>query len=145
VYSFEKLVSRLVDSKTGKDLALDGTSQDFSPSGQLSPRRDVLAMASASGGVELLNADLRCSERSFEPSDPPPAKASDWRSSAAAYSPDGKLREWSTADGQFKVEAQFFGKTGDTIRIKRKDNGKVIPIQLEKLSSADQAYVKGLR
>jgi hypothetical protein len=59
--------------------------------------------------------------------------------------PEREFREWSTADGMFKVEAQFLGKIGDTIRLKRKDNGKVISVPLEKFSEADQTYVKGLR
>ena len=357
VYCIEKLVNRLVDTKTGKDLELNALTINLSASGHLSLRRDVLAMASESGGVVLMSADLKRSEGSFEPSDPPPALGKDWRSCAAAYSPDGKFvaaarptgrmtlwtadgfkqtgaqgisahtgkidalhfttsdlislgldgkvkrwnpadgkelaafslgaeldrgwllaegqiaaivrkpvageleffqiptktgdelkllatipvvtlfdgfptvnreftipqialspngqrlalyaqsgssgltitqtgiydvsgfmpklavnpgtsgseidprvtgtknpttkgpttkttpapkperefREWSTADGQFKVEAQFVGKTGDTIRIKRKDNGKILSVPLGKFSEVDQAYVQGLR
>ena len=62
-----------------------------------------------------------------------------------APKPEREFREWSTADGMFKVQAQFIGKLGNTIRIKRKDNDKVIMVPLDKLSEADQAYVKELR
>jgi len=66
-------------------------------------------------------------------------------SPAPTPKPEREFREWSTSDGLFKVEAQFLGKTGDNIRLKRKDNGKVISVSLEKFSEVDQAYVKGLR
>lgn len=56
-----------------------------------------------------------------------------------------EFREWTTADGKFKVEAQFVGKLGSTVRLERKDTGNVVSIPLEKLSDVDQAYVKGLR
>jgi WD40 repeat protein len=353
IYCFEKLVSRLVDTNTGKELSASGISIDYSPSGMFSAKKNVLALAAHAGGVELLSADLQKSEVSFEPKDPPPQNPKDWRACAAAYSPDGKFvagarpngrlylyvtsgfkeasqqavsahagkiealaftpgellslgidgklkrwstpdakelaaysfpsaldrgwllangqvaatvskpvdgelkffqvpvkegdelklvatipivtlfdgfptvhrefsvpqialspdgqrlalagmagsndlaitriaiydvssfmpklavasatesdprvtgsgvrqpltkttpapmpkterefREWNTADGMFKVEAQFVGKTGDNIRLKRKDNGKVITVPLEKFSEEDQAYVRGLR
>jgi WD40 repeat protein len=355
IYCFEDLVSRLVDLKTGKDITNNGTLVQLAASGQLSLKRDWLLMAAASGGVQMITSDMKRSEGSFEPADPPPSNPKDWACCAAAYSPDGKFvagarptgrltlwtaegpkqtgaqgisahtgkidalwfttselislgldgkvkrwnpadghelavfsfgaqldrgwllaegqiaaivrkpvageleffriptkagdelkllatipivtlfdgfptvnreftipqialspngqrlalcgqsgsvgltitqtgiydvsgfmpklmvnagtasasdndprvtgtaskppltkttpapkperefREWSTADGQFKVEAQFLGKTGDTIRLKRKDNGKVIAVPLEKFSEADQAYVRSLR
>jgi hypothetical protein len=72
-----------------------------------------------------------------------PAKT---KSPAAAPMPtEREFRVWKTSDGAFSVEAQFVGKIGDTVRLKRKDNDKVISVPLEKLGDADQTYVKGLR
>lgn len=56
-----------------------------------------------------------------------------------------EFRTWKTADGAFSVEAQFAGKIGTLVRLKRKDNDKVISVPLEKLSDDDQTYVRGLR
>ncbi|WP_254507942.1 SHD1 domain-containing protein [Anatilimnocola floriformis] len=56
-----------------------------------------------------------------------------------------EFRNWKTADGASTVEAQFLGKIGDNVRLKRKDNEKVITIPLAKLSAEDQTYVRGLR
>lgn len=56
-----------------------------------------------------------------------------------------EFRVWKTADGAFSVEAQFVGKIGELVRLKRKDNEKVISVPLDKLSNGDQTYVRGLR
>jgi WD40 repeat protein len=100
VYCFEKLVSRLVDTNTGKELSMSGISIDYSPSGMLSPKKNVLALAAHAGGVELLSADLQKSEVSFEPKDPPPPNPKDWRACAAAYSPDGKFVAGARPNGR---------------------------------------------
>ncbi|WP_425614532.1 SHD1 domain-containing protein [Anatilimnocola sp. NA78] len=92
IYCIEKIVNRLVDVTTGKDIATHGIAIDFSPSGGLSAKKDLLFLASASGGVGILKADLSEAPGNFEPTvDPPPPLAKDWRGTAAAYSADGKF------------------------------------------------------
>lgn len=102
IYCFEDLVSRLVDIKTGKDLTNNGTLVSLSSSGQLSPKRDRLVMVAVSGGVELLTADLKRSEGSFTPADPPSIK-NEWRGCAAAISPDGKFVAGARANGRLSL------------------------------------------
>lgn len=103
VYCLEKLVNRLVDVKTGKELASNGVSNDHSPSGGLSAKKDLLVLASASGGVELLTADQMRSEVTFEPKDPPPPNPKDLRTCAAAYSADGKFVAGARANGRLTL------------------------------------------
>ena len=64
---------------------------------------------------------------------------------AAQPKVEREFRTWTSADGTFTIEAQFVGKIGDSIRLKRKDNEKVITVPAAKLSESDLQYVKGLR
>lgn len=113
VYCLEKLACRLMDTNTGKQIAINGNSVDHSPSGALSANKNVLALASASGGVELLSADLARSETSFEPGDQQPPNPKDWRACAAAYSSDGKLIAAARPNGRLCLwTADGFKETG---------------------------------
>lgn len=113
IYCFESLVSRLVDLKTGKDITNNGTLVQLSSSGQLTSKRDLLAMAAASGGVVLITADMKRSETSFEPADPPPPNPRDWACCAAAYSPDGKYVAGARPTGRMTLwTAAGFKQTG---------------------------------
>lgn len=113
VYCQEKLVNRLIDVKTGKELASNGVSVDHSPSGGLSAKKDLLILAAASGGVEVFTADKLGSEGSFETKDPPPPNQKDWRSCAAAYSADGKFVAGARANGRMTIwQADGFKEAG---------------------------------
>ena len=112
IYCFESMVSRLVDLQTGKDITNNGSLVQLSTSGQLSPRRDVLAMAAVSGGVQLLTADLKKSEASLMPPDPKSAIPADWQCTAA-YSPDGKFVAGGRPTGQLCLwRVDSFKQTG---------------------------------
>jgi hypothetical protein len=133
--------------------------REFSvPQIALSPAGQRLALAGMSGSNELAITRIAIYDvSSFMPKltvasaseSDPRVIGTGPKPSVTKTTPAPKLerefREWSTADGLFKVEAQFLGKTGDNIRLKRKDNGKVISVPLEKFSEVDQVYVKGLR
>lgn len=99
IYCFESMVSRLVDLQTGKDITNNGSLVQLSSSGELSPRRDLLAMAAISGGVQLLTADLKRSEATLMPTDPKSAIPADWQC-CAAYSPDGRFVAGGRPTGQ---------------------------------------------
>lgn len=53
-----------------------------------------------------------------------------------------EVRTWTSADGKFTVEARFLGLAGASIRLERKDTGKVVVVPLKQFSPADQAYVR---
>ena len=50
-------------------------------------------------------------------------------------------RKWTDATGSHTVEAEMVDSTGGTVRLKTK-NGQIISLSLEKLSDADQRYVR---
>ena len=53
----------------------------------------------------------------------------------------GEERTWTDSTGKFKVQATLAGFDNKTVRLKKKD-GKPITIPIEKLSQADQEYVR---
>lgn len=50
-------------------------------------------------------------------------------------------REWTDASGSYRVQADLLDFSGGIVRLVKED-GKVVSIPLNKLSSADQAYVR---
>ena len=50
-------------------------------------------------------------------------------------------RTWTDATGKFRTEAEYLGLDDGKVKLK-KANGKVITVPLEKLSEADQEYVR---
>ena len=76
---------------------------------------------------------------------PTPTKTKTPMTTPAPAKVEREFRIWNTADGASRVEAQFVGKIGESVRLKRKDNDKIITVPLDKLSAEDQLYVKGLR
>lgn len=58
---------------------------------------------------------------------------------------DAKPRAWSDKSGKFQVEATFVSLIGGKVRLKRKDNGKTIELELAELSEADRQYVESLK
>ncbi len=51
------------------------------------------------------------------------------------------LRIWSDNTGRYQVEATFLDRLGETIRL-RQANGRIITLNLERLSDFDQRYVE---
>lgn len=54
------------------------------------------------------------------------------------------LRTWVDATGKFKIEATFIELKENQVSLKKKQDGKVISLPLDKLSKADQDFVKSL-
>jgi len=55
------------------------------------------------------------------------------------------FRTWTSADGQFQIEAEFVGmKSPEVVVLKQKVDSLLIDVQLVRLSAADQTYVRGL-
>lgn len=51
-------------------------------------------------------------------------------------------RTWTDRGGKFQVEATLLDFDGKEVKLKKKEDGKVISLDLEKLSLPDQVYVK---
>ena len=51
------------------------------------------------------------------------------------------LRTWTSADGQYQIEAELVGASGDEVILKSKDN-RIIRLPIDKLSRPDQSYVR---
>ncbi len=51
-------------------------------------------------------------------------------------------RTWNSRDGKFQVEASLLDFDGKTVKLHKKEDGKVVELSLEKLSLLDQLYVK---
>ncbi len=60
---------------------------------------------------------------------------------AAATKPD-EIRTWSDKTGKYKIEAQLVTKVDDKVILKRRDNGEIITLAIDKLSTADQEFLK---
>ena len=52
------------------------------------------------------------------------------------------IRTWTDSTGQYKTEAEFVDFKDGMVRLRRADNGEIRSIPLEKLSEADQQFVK---
>ena len=52
-----------------------------------------------------------------------------------------EFRTWTDVSGKHRTEAAFLGFENGQVRLKKAD-GKIIPVAIEKLSDADQEYVK---
>jgi hypothetical protein len=53
-----------------------------------------------------------------------------------------EFRTWTDSTGKHKTEAQFIDLKDGNVRLKMRVSGAVIAVPLEKLSNADQAFVK---
>ena len=51
-------------------------------------------------------------------------------------------RTWATADGKFKVVAKLVEKNASSVRLKRKDDGKVITVPIERLGKSERDYLQ---
>ncbi|MDR3109186.1 MAG: hypothetical protein LBU65_05800, partial [Planctomycetaceae bacterium] len=53
-----------------------------------------------------------------------------------------EYRTWTDVTGEHEVEAMLLDSDGKEVKLKRKDNGKIVTMSLNKLSLADRAEVK---
>jgi hypothetical protein len=53
-------------------------------------------------------------------------------------------RIWRTADGKRRVNAVYLGRNGQSVRLLRRDNGHEIGWSFNRLSEADQDFVRSL-
>jgi len=62
---------------------------------------------------------------------------------APAAAPPGAAapRTWTDATGAFEIEAVYLGFSAGVVRLRRSD-GREVAVPLEKLSQADQGYVR---
>jgi uncharacterized protein with FMN-binding domain len=67
-----------------------------------------------------------------------------WAVVLGARPADAEIRTWTDSTGGYKVEAELVDESGGTVRLKRSD-GREISLPLERLSSADQAYIRKQR
>jgi hypothetical protein len=61
----------------------------------------------------------------------------------AAGADEPALRTWTDSTGKFKIKAKFVSESGGKVTLE-KDDGTEMEIDLKKLSTADQKYVKDL-
>jgi uncharacterized protein with FMN-binding domain len=52
-----------------------------------------------------------------------------------------EVRTWTDSTGAYRVQAEWVDEDGGTVRL-RKSDGQVISLPLERLSTADQAYIR---
>jgi S1-C subfamily serine protease len=66
---------------------------------------------------------------------------------ALAFQPvtsGAELRLWRDSKSLYQVHAELIEFDGDTVRLKRKDNGKIVSVPFAVLSEVDRAYLKQL-
>ncbi len=52
------------------------------------------------------------------------------------------VREWTDSTGRFKIQGEFFAANPSTVVIKKKRDGALVAMEIDKLSSGDQTYVR---
>ena len=62
----------------------------------------------------------------------------------AADPVQAEMRTWTDSSGAYKVEAELVDENDGTVRLKRGD-GRIVSLPLDRLSPADQAYVRNQR
>ncbi len=68
--------------------------------------------------------------------DPPPASVDD-----PVIEPEPRWRTWTSADGQYTVEAEFVSFAMGDVKLRKKD-GKTITLKMKQLSEADQEWIR---
>lgn len=53
------------------------------------------------------------------------------------------VRKWTSADGQFTVEAEFISFGAGKVKLRRVDNGKELTLDEEVISAPDMAWIRG--
>ena len=102
------------------------------------------AIELAPSDPSVSTADTPLSATIDESIQPSPTPTETIEPEPAEPQPHPNLRT-STADGKFSVEAEFLSLTGDTVKLRRKDNGAEIKVPRSLLSSGDQEWIKRRR
>ena len=76
------------------------------------------------------------------PDDPAPEPEKKPEPEKPEPTPEPDYRTWASADGKYTVEARLVKIISGKVTLKRKDTGKEITLPVEKLSPADQAFLK---
>ncbi len=116
LYSVEGFLVRLVNLKSGQDVATYGSSFGISGNGVLSGDGKTLAVCSVPGGLELLLADLGRSLSILPASDAPP-NGEDWKTISVAFAADGKQAAGGRPHGKVYLWNIEGVKAKDTITI----------------------------
>jgi hypothetical protein len=107
IIAAEKLATRLVDVKTGKDLAVDGTTVDLFPTGGLSPSKRWLVMGGYFGGISALAPELSLSKvqdtKGTRVDEPVSGSPQAWNTTAVAYSPGDKFAAAGRSSGRMCI------------------------------------------
>ena len=64
---------------------------------------------------------------------------------AAAPAPAGtgdKFRTWTDVTGTYKIEAELIEATAENVTLKRKEDGRIVKVPIDKLSPEDQEFLK---
>ena len=61
---------------------------------------------------------------------------------ASAADPGPKYRTWTDVTGTFQIEAELIQATSEQVTLKRKEDGRVVKVPIEKLSPEDQEFLK---
>jgi hypothetical protein len=102
---------------------------------KLTGKLKYTAVSGASHTVDLVEdhaKDEKEESRSVKPppkKTPPPKKAPEFRT-------------WTDASGEHTVEAEYRALVDGIVLLKKKDGGKTIKLPLDKLSEADQKWIK---
>ena len=72
--------------------------------------------------------------------DTKPTSAGSTQNSSPTSATD--FRTWSDKTGKYKIEAKLVTKVDDKVILKRRDNGEIMTLAIDKLSTADQEFLK---
>jgi hypothetical protein len=77
---------------------------------------------------------------------PPNSNAPTGNPKPKSTAPDvaAEFRTWTSADGQFQVVAKLVKLDGETVHLQRKSDQRQIAVPVEKLSSEDRLFLRGL-
>ena len=108
---------------------------------QLLPGNKVQVEALAWGKP---NRDLTLSRRNLQlaPAEvDQPARPAATKGSSATVEIKSPMRTWTDKSGRFRIEASFVSEENGSVKLLRKD-GKPATVPLDKLSEADQAFIR---
>jgi len=62
---------------------------------------------------------------------------------SAARTDSPAFRMWTDSTGRHQVEAEFVSRTGDTVKLRRKDTGQEVSLRSDQLSEEDRHWIDG--
>ena len=107
------------------------------------PREQCIIASKEVRKLQRLAARGESAESADSPSSSssrPSSRSSSSRSSSP-FKSASKMRTWTDATGEFKIDATFVELDGDTVVLKT-DDGEDLEIALDQLSAADRSYAK---
>jgi WD40 repeat protein len=132
-----------------KQLVASGGTAYYEPI--VSPDGRVIATTDVDGTVRIWDLTIELGPPLYPPEIPTEnyfeAAASATKEPAAVPKAAAKtpaMRHWTSADGKFKIEAEFVQQKQGFVQLKRKDTGALVSIPIEKLGAAEQEFLKTL-